>query len=714
MKKLTIIIITFNILFNCDGTNMKNKNRLSNSHSPYLLQHSTNPVDWYPWSIEAFDRAKKENKPIFLSIGYATCHWCHVMEHESFEDSSVAQIMNEKFINIKVDREEMPEVDHLYMSVCQAMTGRGGWPLTIVMTPEKEPFFAGTYFPKDSQGKRPGMLQLLPSLANAWVGKQDEIQKSIDKVKNYLIEINTSEPGDYWDEKIITDSFSGFASRFDPDYGGFGKAPKFPSPHNLIFLLRFSHYYEDISALKMVNTSLRYMRQGGIFDHIGLGFHRYSTDKQWFLPHFEKMLYDQAMHSIAYLEAYQKTKNEEYASVAREIFDYVSRDMTNSEGGFFSAEDADSEGEEGTFYIWSKEEVLKILGELDGSKFSKIYGFEKNGNFYDEATGQSNGKNIPYLSRSITDLSKKYGIKEPELKKLLKTSRKKLFEVRKKRIHPLKDDKILTDWNGLMIAAYALGGQILNDTSLINTAKRSFDFIENNLIKENGRLLKRYRLGDSGLSPHIDDYAFTIWGLLNLYDATFEIEYLSKAIKLTKVMIQEFSDQNGGFFIGGINSEKLMIRAKDSYDGAIPSGNSVAVNNLFRLSKLTGDLTFDSISKSTLRAFTDQAKHAPSGFAHMITGFMFNIKDPIQLVIVADCKKHDLSQVFEKINLKYSPNKVVLLKDISKPAELEEIAPWVKNYKMMDNKPTYYLCEDFVCKRPTTNLNTILKIIDKH
>jgi uncharacterized protein YyaL (SSP411 family) len=339
---------------------------------------------------------------------------------------------------------------------------------------------------------------------------------------------------------------------------------------------------------------------------------------------------------------------------------------------------------------------------------------KKNGNFYDEATGQSNGKNIPYLSRSITELSKKYGMKEPELKKLLKNSREKLFEKRKERIHPLKDDKILTDWNGLMIAAYALGGQILNDTSLINKAKRSFDFIDNHLTDKNGRLLKRFRLGISGLSPHIDDYAFTVWGLLNLYDATFEIEYLSKAIKFTEIMIEEFSDQNGGFFIGGINSEKLMIRAKDSYDGAIPSGNSVAVNNLFRLSKLTGDLNLDSISKNTLRAFTDQVKQAPSGFSHMTTGFMFNIKDSIQLVIVADSKKHDLNQIFEKINLKYYPNKVILLKDLSKSAKIEEIAPWVKDYNMMDDKPTYYLCEDFTCKRPTTNLNTILKIIDKN
>lgn len=693
---------------------MKRENRLSKSLSPYLLQHSTNPVDWYPWSDEAFLRAKQENKPIFLSIGYSTCHWCHVMEHESFQDLSVAELMNKKFINIKVDREEMPEIDHLYMSVCQAMTGRGGWPLTIVMSPDKNPFFAGTYFPKETIGKRPGMLQLLPSLENAWINKKNEIENTIEKVKNYLVQINTSKPGENWDETIIKNSFSSFASKFDPDYGGFGKAPKFPSAHNLIFLLRFSHYYKDPTSLKMVETSLQYMRRGGIYDHIGLGFHRYSTDKQWFLPHFEKMLYDQAMLAIAYLETFNKTKNPEYANVALEIFEYVRRDMTNEEGGFFSAEDADSEGEEGTYYIWKTDEIKQILGDENGTKFAKIYGFEKNGNFFDESTGHSNGKNIPYLSRPIKDLSKAHKMKEELMKTFIKNSKNKLYKERSKRIRPLKDDKILTDWNGLMIASLAYGGLILKDESLIESAKKASNFIDKKLTDKKGKLLKRYRLGTSGLAPHIDDYAFTIWGNLNLYDATFEVKYLNLAVKLAQIMITDFSDENGGFFIGTKNSEKLMIRSKDSYDGAIPSGNSVAVNNLFRLSKMTGNQDYKKHAVNTLKYFSDMSKQSLTGFSHMTTGFMFDHKDPIELVIVGDGKKTDIRTLSNKINLIYYPNKIILFKDTSLDNDLEKVAPWVKGYSMIDNKTTYYLCHNFNCKRPTTNIKTILKNLDKY
>ena len=387
MNKLFFLNILSLLIWNCENNTMTKKeikqNRLKDSQSPYLLQHASNPVDWYPWSDAAFKKAKKENKPIFLSIGYSTCHWCHVMEHESFEDSTVASLMNSNFINVKVDREEMPEVDHLYMSVCQAMTGRGGWPLTIIMTPEKKPFFAGTYFPKEGRGKTPGMLQLIPSLANAWKNKQSEIKNSINKIENYLIEINTTKPGKNWNENIIKTAFSDFSSRFDSDFGGFGRAPKFPSPHNLILLLRYSKIYNDQNALKMVEITLDNMRLGGIFDHIGLGFHRYSTDRRWFLPHFEKMLYDQAMIAMAYLEAYQITKKQKYARVAEEIFTYVLRDMTDPKGGFYSAEDADSEGEEGTFYVWDKAELIEVLGQENGEKFSKIFGFIKGGNFHE-------------------------------------------------------------------------------------------------------------------------------------------------------------------------------------------------------------------------------------------------------------------------------------------------------------------------------------------
>ena len=717
MKKLILINLCLILIWNCDGKTMaketKHQNRLADSQSPYLLQHASNPVDWYPWGDEAFEKAKEENKPIFLSIGYSTCHWCHVMEHESFEDSTVAAQMNEYFVSIKVDREEMPEVDHLYMSVCQAMTGRGGWPLTIVMTPDKEPFFAGTYFPKQGRGQRPGMLQIVPSLANAWSLKQTEIQGSINKIKDYLVQINTSVPGDEWDETMIKEAYTQYASRFDPDYGGFGKAPKFPSPHNLILLLRYSKLYDDPTALKMVETTLHYMRLGGVFDHIGLGFHRYSTDKRWFLPHFEKMLYDQAMISMAYLEAYQLTGKEKYAQVAREIFTYVLRDMTHKDGGFYSAEDADSEGEEGVFYIWTKEELIEILGPEDGTRMAKIFGFSDGGNFRDEATGKSTGNNIPHLPRDKNELAKKSGMSLDEFDGFVEISRQQLFDVREKRIHPLKDDKILTDWNGLMIAALALGGQVLDEPDYITAAERAAGFVEKNLRDKKGRLMKRYRLGKAGLSPHLDDYSFMVWGLLNLYEATFDTEYLARAIEFTDIMNKDFSDENGGFFIGSKDAEKLMVRAKDSYDGAIPSGNSVAVMNLFRLSKITGSTQWVDLADKALKAFTKQAKNSPTGFAHMLTGFMFDLKDPKELVIVADGKTAKAQDLIQQIRENYSPNKVVLFKDISDPDPLVEIASWTKAHSMMDGKPTFYVCENFACKRPTTNIKTVLTYLNE-
>ena len=719
MKNFTIIFLSIFFTWTCSGKademnkiNM-NQNRLANSQSPYLLQHASNPVDWYPWGEEAFNKAKKENKPIFLSIGYSTCHWCHVMEHESFEDSTVAALMNENFISVKVDREEMPEVDHLYMSVCQAMTGRGGWPLTIIMTPEKEPFFAGTYFPKNGRGKRPGMMQLLPGLANAWNTKQDEIQKSIDRVQSYLVKVNTGTQGNAWDESMVRNAFTQFANRFDPDFGGFGKAPKFPSSHNLIFLLRYGKIFNDKTSRKMVETTLHHMRLGGIFDHIGLGFHRYSTDKRWFLPHFEKMLYDQAMISMAYLESYQLTGNENYADVAREIFSYVLRDMRDTKGGFFSAEDADSEGEEGLFYVWTEEELIEILGTDNGMKLAKIYGFSETGNFHEESSGRFTGNNIPYFPHDKSELAKKVGMDLESFDELITSTRKKLFEVREKRIHPLKDDKILTDWNGLMIAALALGGQVLKEPSYINAAKHSAEFIENSLRDKKGRLMKRHRLGQSGLAPHLDDYSFMVWGLLNLYEATFEPNYLSSAIELTDIMIEDFSDENGGFYIGSKDAEKLMVRAKDSYDGAIPSGNSVAAMNLFRLSKITGNIHWVEMAEKTLKSFTEKAEKSPSGFSHMMTAFMFNDKNPKEIVVVGDGNLDGTQEILNTINSLYLPNRIILFKDISKSKSLETIAPWTKDHVSLNGKPTIYICENFACKQPTTNLNTALKILNQ-
>jgi len=691
---------------------LKDQNRLAESQSPYLLQHASNPVDWYPWGDEAFEKAKKENKPIFLSIGYSTCHWCHVMEHESFEDSDVAKLMNEQFINIKVDREEMPEVDHLYMSVCQAMTGRGGWPLTIIMTPEKEPFFAGTYFPKDGKSKQPGMLQLLPSLANAWKNKQSEIRKSIDKIQNYLIQSNTSTQGEEWTNTMVRDAFGQYASRFDPEYGGFGRAPKFPSAHNLIFLLRYSQLYSEPTGASMVQSTLHNMRLGGIFDHIGLGFHRYSTDRRWFLPHFEKMLYDQAMNAMAYLEAYQFSKDEKFANVVHEIFTYVLRDMTDNDGGFYSAEDADSEGEEGTFYIWSIEEMVDIFGPEKGELICTIFGFNDYGNFQDEATGQTTGKNIPYFVGMPSAIAKEMDMSQSEFDTLISSSRESLFKERAKRIHPLKDDKILTDWNGLMIAALALGGRILDNPDYIDTAEKAAKFVWKNLRDKKGKLLKRSRLGEAGIQPHLDDYAFMTWGYLNLYETTFKADYIKKAKKLTDIMIKDFKDKNGGFFIGSKDAEKLMVRPKDSFDGALPSGNSVAAMNLYRLSKLTGEMKYVEIADSTLRAFTENAIGAPTGFAHMLTAYMFHEMSPKEIVVVGDKNSEDTKEVLSALQAKYIPNSVILLKD-ENDTSISKVAPWISNYTSIDQKPTIYICENYACKQPTADLQTALNYLDE-
>ncbi|MDC3166311.1 thioredoxin domain-containing protein [Candidatus Marinimicrobia bacterium] len=692
---------------------LKVSNRLKNSQSLYLLQHASNPVNWYPWCDEAFDLAKKENKPIFLSIGYSTCHWCHVMEKESFEDPIVAKNMNSTFINIKVDREEMPEIDHLYMSVCQAMTGHGGWPLTIVMSPNKEPFFSGTYFPKNAKRGNPGLLQLIPSLKNAWIYKQDEIHDSIRKIEKYLIKINSSLRGKNWDENIIHSAANQLQNRFDHENGGFGGAPKFPSAHNLIFLIKYSSIYNNSEILSMVEKTLQQMRLGGIFDHIGLGFHRYSTDKKWFLPHFEKMLYDQAMNSMAYIEAYHITKNEEYAEIAEEVFSYVLRDMKHEKGGFFSAEDADSEGEEGTFYIWTEQELFKILGEKDGSIISKIYGFSKTGNFLDEASGKRNGGNIPYLSESKSVLAKKINVNLDELNKIIEFSRKNLFEKRKKRIHPLKDDKILTDWNGLMIASLAQGGIVLDNERYIREAIYAADFIQEYLQRNDGRLVKRYRQGHSGLDPHINDYSFMIWGLINLYEATFKTIYLSRASKLTEVMIEDFYDENGGFFIGSKNAEKLIIRAKDYYDGAIPSGNSAAIYCLFKLGKITGNRNWINIAHESLKAFSNQANSNPTGFTYMLTGLMFDLKSCKELIIVIDKNKHDIRSILKKIKKEYYPNFITIVKDINDKDLVENIAPWIDSYMVINDKPSYFVCTNFSCKQPTNNIKKALRLLNE-
>ena len=686
-------------------TKEKYVNRLAKESSPYLLQHKNNPVNWYPWGREAFDKAKELDLPIFLSIGYSTCHWCHVMEHESFEDEKVAQLLNENYISIKVDREELPEIDHVYMSVCQAMTGRGGWPLTIIMTPSKEPFFAGTYFSKTGRFGRPGMLELLPSISDAWKNKREELITSAEKVNSFLLQSNKKVIGETLDQTVLENAYAQFISKYDKINGGFGTKPKFPSAHNLIFLLRYHYMNKDKTSLMMVENTLQKMRLGGIFDHIGYGFHRYSTDKEWLVPHFEKMLYDQAMLTIAYTEAFQITGNKLYQNIAEEILAYVSRDMTDKRGGFYSAEDADSEGEEGLFYFWTLKELQKINSEDDLSFLKELYNLDSAGNFKDEATGQFTGNNIFHLNDSINDKSKSVRIK-----KINQT----LFKIREQRIHPFKDDKILTDWNGLMIVAYAKAGIAFKNESFINAAEKSAQFIFKNLTDKNGRLIKRYRNGVSGIDAHLDDYAFIIWGLLELYEATFKASYLSEAIVLNNIMIEEFWRDNGGFYLGSDKSEQLIVRALTGYDGAIPSGNSIAAYNLLKLTRLTGEVKFAEMAEQIFKVFSNEIKMTPTGYTSTLSAFMFEFSKPKEIVVVGSSSSLETQSALNILKSKYIPNKVILFKDVEdKLQSLSSIAKWTSSHEMIDKKTTYYICEDFSCKLPTTDIEQALKLINE-
>ncbi|MDX9924908.1 MAG: thioredoxin domain-containing protein, partial [Ignavibacteriaceae bacterium] len=498
-------------------------NRLAKEKSPYLLQHSYNPVDWFPWGQEAFDKAKVEDKPIFLSIGYSTCHWCHVMERESFEDEEVASLINSVFIPIKVDREERPDIDNIYMSICQAMTGGGGWPLTVLLTPDKKPFFTGTYFPKNSNQGRIGIIDLINNVQSAWKNKRKEIDKSAEEITGYLDKSNDIDQNVVLDKKILKKAYEFFDERFDKINGGFGSHPKFPSPHNLIFLLRYHHLTGNKNALHIVEKTLTEMRKGGIYDQVGYGFHRYSTDSKWLLPHFEKMLYDQALLLNAYTELYQITKNDFYKSTAEEIVKYISREMTSPEGGFYSAEDADSEGVEGKYYVWSEKELSTLLTDEQFLFIKEHFNTSAEGNFRDESSHQNTGENILFLNEELS----------PEDLLLFEPIRKILLAHRTKRVHPFKDDKILTDWNGLMIASLARAGRVFHNQFFISSAERSAKFIIENLSHTENELLHRYREGHSSLDAHIDDYSFFVSGLIELYESTFNPTYLERAIKLT-------------------------------------------------------------------------------------------------------------------------------------------------------------------------------------
>ncbi len=687
----------------------KKANRLINEKSPYLLQHAYNPVDWFPWCDEAFEKAEKENKPVFLSIGYSTCHWCHVMEHESFEDPNVAKLMNDVFVSIKVDREERPDIDNIYMTVCQMMTGSGGWPLSIVMTPDKRPFFSGTYFPKENRYGRIGFVDLIKNIKKAWQEKREEIEENADQITSYLKQTSISDEGSEIPTDVLNKTYEYFEKRFDQEYGGFSSAPKFPSPHNLLFLLRYFNKTGEQKALEMVKKTLVEMRKGGIFDHIGFGFHRYSTDRHWLLPHFEKMLYDQAMLTHAYIEAFQITQNESFKQTAEQILEYVERDMTSPEGGFYSAEDADSEGEEGKFYVWTKDEVKKILGEEEGELFCKVFNFEADGNFEEESTRARNGTNIPHLTSSIEELVKESGIEPAELINKLNKARLTLFANREQRVHPQKDDKILTDWNGLMISAFAKAGRVFKKENYLKTAEKAVDFINEKLLTEDGKLLHRYRDGEAKLTAALDDYAFMIWGLLEMYESTFDLNFLKLAIELNKIVEKHFwDDADGGYFFTPDYGEELLVRSKDLYDSAIPSGASVMMNNLIRLGRLTSNDEFEKSADLLSKSYSENVKKSLMAFTYFLCGLYF-AKGPSYEIILAAKSLDRLDLFFDKLSENYIPNKVVLAITESNIEEMKKIAPFVENYSFDFGKGQAFVCRNFACELPVDSPDELLE-----
>ncbi|GAB4258738.1 thioredoxin domain-containing protein [Thermincola ferriacetica] len=667
-------------------------NRLINEKSPYLLQHAHNPVDWYPWGDDAFRKAEKEDKPIFLSIGYSTCHWCHVMERESFEDEEVAAILNEHYVSIKVDREERPDIDTIYMSVCQAMTGHGGWPLTVIMTPDKKPFFAGTYFPKKSSRGLPGLTDILIQIADLWRERKKELTESGEKITEAVNSHLFSHTGGDVSKEMLDKAFAYFEENFDRLYGGFGAAPKFPTPHNLTFLLRYWKMSGNGAALEMVEKTLDAMYRGGIYDHIGFGFARYSTDRKWLVPHFEKMLYDNALLAIAYLEAYQATGNRKYAKTAEEIFTYVQRDMISPEGGFYSAEDADSEGEEGKFYVWTPEEVKEVLGDTLGRYFCRDYDITAQGNF--------ESKSIP----NLIETGYVEGYEE---------ARKKLLARRQQRVHPFKDDKILTAWNGLMIAAMAYGARVLGEKKYAEVAANTVNFINKNLRREDGRLLARFRDGEAAFLGYLDDYACYVWGLIELYEATFEPAYLEQALELNNDMLKLFWDEeNGGLFLYGTDAENLITRPKEIYDGALPAGNSVAAVNLFRLARLTGDRQIAERAREQLKAFGGSVAESPMGHSHFLMAVWLDLTPPLDITVVGDRKAGDTEKMLATVNSRFMPEATVILKPPGPEGEkLAQAVAFLRDRQAVNGKATAYVCKNYSCHPPVTDADKLEKLL---
>jgi len=724
-------------------------NRLTDEKSPYLLQHAHNPVDWYPWGEEAFSKARSENKPIFLSIGYSTCHWCHVMAHESFENEEVAAIMNREFVNIKVDREERPDVDRVYMTFVQATTGSGGWPMSVWLTPDLKPFVGGTYFPPEERYGQPAFKKVLERIATAWKEDHDKI---VEQGSSIVEALRGSQSAARVEGKIdgsaIDAAYRQIDRGYDPKEGGFGNAPKFPRPVTLNFLTRF--YARDPKsddgkhALDMALFTLRKMAAGGMHDHIGGGFHRYSVDRYWHVPHFEKMLYDQAQLAVAYLDAFQITKDKQYESVARDILDYVARDMTSKEGGFFSAEDADSpvpvaavydrrsdsaqEGDvgaqraplqktaEGAFYVWTKKEIDDALGD-SAEIFDFHYGVQAHGNAPEgsDPHDEFRGKNILIERHTIAETARHFKKSEREIAKALAESRQKLFAIRAQRPRPHLDDKIIAAWNGLMISAFARAAQVLDDSRYLEIATRAANFLRGNLYGEKSKLLYRsYREGRSNIEGFADDYAFVVQGLLDLYEASFDVEWLRLAIELQHTQDRLFFDEkNGGYFSNSGRDESVFVRLKDDNDGAEPAASSVAALNLLRLSQIYDESKLAERAKKTVNAFAAILSQFPSGMPRMLVAVDNSLRKPRQIVIAGKKDSPETKALLKEVHRHFLPNTIVILADANEGQKyLGEKNEAIRAMSFVEGKPAAYVCENFTCKAPVTDVKRLSDLLN--
>ncbi len=680
-------------------------NRLANESSPYLLQHRDNPVDWYPWGADALEKARREDKPIFLSIGYSACHWCHVMEHESFENEAIAHVLNDNFVPIKVDREERPDLDQIYMNAVQMLTGHGGWPMSVFLTPDLKPFYGGTYWPPHSSRGMPGFDQILAAVVDAWKNRREHALTAADQLTAELQNVGVPASGDAnsMNNELIERAVSQLRRSFDGAYGGFGSAPKFPHPMDLQLLVRVAHRAGQEGPLEMVRLTLDRMAAGGIYDHLGGGFARYSVDARWLVPHFEKMLYDNALLTSAYLDAYLVTGNTEYARIVRETLAYIIRDMTDPAGGFYSTEDADSEGHEGLFYTWMPDEIEAVLGEERGATFGRVYDVSDYGNF--------EGRNILNLPKTLEQSAAILRRDPAELAAELAESREKLFAAREKRVRPGRDDKVIVAWNGLMIDAMARAGAALNEPEYVITADEVAKFILKNMRRDDGRLLHTWRAGTAKLDAYLDDYASLANSLVSLYEANFDERYIDDAAGLIDVVLEKFADPTGGFFYTADDHEQLIARTKGLTDSSTPSGNALAALALLRLGKLLGRGDYLEAAEKTLAAAVPIMERAPLAAGQMLLALDRYLGPAHELVLVGDFSRDDAKQALAAMHRRFFPRSVVAARDFKPPAndgyrsrQLDEL---FAGKTSPDGRPVLYVCQNFACQEPDVGIAAI-------